>query len=254
MVLVKIEEVTKNFGGLKALDQVSFSVEQKEIVGIIGPNGAGKTTLFNVISGVFSPAFGRIWYDGKYIEGMKPNKIANFGIGRTFQIVRPFRELSVIKNVLAGLGAKFCRNFFSSLMLFNKRTYIRESMNLLNQVGLGGYEHELAKNLPLGLLRRLEIARALAISPSLILLDESFSGLSHHEITSQMDLVKRLQAEGKTVILIEHNMEVAMGMCDRIVVLDYGKKIAEGSPGEIQNDPLVIKAYLGEEEEVAGTE
>ena len=192
MVLLKTEDLTKSFGGLTALDHVNFSIDRQEILGIIGPNGAGKTTVFNAISGVFNPTAGRIWYDGKYIEGMKPNQVAGIGIARTFQIVRPFRDISVIKNVLSALGAKFCRNFFSSLMLFNKDKFIQEARDLLNQVELGKYENELAKNLPLGLLRRLEIVRALAIYPSLILLDESFSGLSHQEISSQMDLARRL--------------------------------------------------------------
>jgi branched-chain amino acid transport system ATP-binding protein len=251
MPFLRTENLTKRFGGLTALDQVNLSIDRQEILGIIGPNGAGKTTLFNVISGLFNPTAGRIWYDGQYIEDMKPNQVAAFGIARTFQIVRPFRDLSVIKNVLPALGAKFCRTFISSLRLFNKDNFVQEARDLLNQVELGKYEHDLAKNLPLGLLRRLEIARALAISPSLILLDESFSGLSHQEISSQIDLVRRLRTEGKTVILIEHNMEVAMDICDHIVVLEYGRKIAEGLPMEIQNDPLVIKAYLGEEEQIA---
>ncbi len=251
MPLLIAEDLTKHFGGLIALDHVSFSVEPREILAVIGPNGAGKTTLFNVISGLLKPDGGRICFDGQNIECMKSNQIAGFGIARTFQIVRPLRNLSVIKNVLSALGTKFCGKFISSLMFFNKENFIQEARNLLKRVELDGYENELAKNLPLGLLRRLEIARALAISPLLVLLDESFSGLSHQEISSQMDLVKQLRREDKTVILIEHNMEVAMEICDRIVVLEYGKKIAEGLPMEIRNDPLVIKAYLGEEEQIA---
>lgn len=255
MVLLKIENITKNFDGLTALNQVSFSAERKEILGIIGPNGAGKTTLFNLITGVYQPTSGKIWYNSQYIQGMKPDQIANLGIGRTFQIVRPFQGLSVIKNVLSGLGAKCCRNLSSCFLAFNKGHNIQEARNLLGQVGLSAYENELAKNLPLGLLRRLEIARTLAISPSLILFDESFSGLSHQEIFSQMDLLRRLRKEDeKTMILIEHNMEVAMEICDRIIVLEFGKKIAEGPPAIIQNDPLVIKAYLGEEEGIARAE
>lgn len=251
MPLLIAEDLTKDFGGLTALDHVNFAVERQEILGVIGPNGAGKTTLFNVICGLYKPNSGKILFDGKSIGGKEPNQIAAFGIARTFQIVRPLRDLSVRKNVLSALGAKFCDRFISSLMCFNRGEFIQEARDLLKRVELDGYENELAKNLPLGLLRRLEIARALAISPLLVLLDESFSGLSHQEIASQIDLVKRLRREDKTVILIEHNMEVAMEVCDRIIVLEYGKKICEGLPMEVQNDPVVIKAYLGEEEQIA---
>ncbi len=178
---------------------------------------------------------------------MAPHRIARLGIGRTFQIVRPFGQLNVIDNVLAGLGSRYCTRFVDALGLHSRKSFREEARAILAQTNLGEYENETACNLPLGLLRRLEIARALGLRPDLILLDESFSGLSHREAQSLLDLVRSLRAGGMTIILIEHNVQITMQVCDRVAVLDRGVKIAEGTPREIQNDAAVIAAYLGEQ-------
>jgi branched-chain amino acid transport system ATP-binding protein len=243
--MLSIHEATREFGGLIAVNGVSFAVEAKEIFGVIGPNGAGKTTFFNLVSGAIPLSSGRIVFNGTDTGGLPAYRIAHLGIGRTFQIVRPFGELSVLENVLAGIGARFCTSFMRSLQLYHRRKYLEEARALLARTHLTPYENEVARNLPLGLLRRLEIARALALMPKLILLDESFSGLSHREAASLAELVRELRSEGMTVLLIEHNMKITMDICDRLVVLDRGSKIAEGVPNSIANDQRVIDAYLG---------
>jgi branched-chain amino acid transport system ATP-binding protein len=243
--MLNIHEATRRFGGLVAVNNVSFAVEAGEILGVIGPNGAGKTTFFNLVSGAIPLSSGKIMFNGTDTGGLPAYRIAHLGIGRTFQIVRPFGELSVLENVLAGIGARFCTSFMRSLQLYQRRKYLAEARALLARTHLIPYEHEIARNLPLGLLRRLEIARALALMPKLILLDESFSGLSHREALSLAELVRELRSEGMTVLLIEHNMKITMDICDRLVVLDRGCKIAEGVPNSIANDQRVIDAYLG---------
>ncbi len=240
--------LTKRFGGLVAVNALDLDVGPREIVGVLGPNGAGKTTVFNLLGGVYPCSAGEITFAGHSIQNRRPFEIARLGLGRTFQIVRPFADLTVLQNVLAAIGARFCSGWLSMLAQYRRSAYLDEGRRLLALTEIVGWENERARNLPLGLLRRLEIARALALRPRLLLLDESFSGLSHKELESQIDLVRRLRDDGMSVLLIEHNMREAMRLCDRIDVLDHGAKIAEGSPRQIQDDPRVVTAYLGRDD------
>jgi ABC-type branched-subunit amino acid transport system ATPase component len=243
--LLQTRDLTRRFGGLLAVSDVNIEVFAREIFGVIGPNGAGKTTFFNLLSGIMPCSGGEIRFKNHDIHRLSPYRIARLGIGRTFQIVRPFGELSVIDNVLAGLGSRFCSGFAGALGLHHRKSFRDEARAILAQTGLGDHENEVARNLPLGLLRRLEIARALGLRPQLILLDESFSGLSHREALSLLDLIRSLRDAGMTIILIEHNMQITMKICDRIAVLDRGVKIAQGTPAEIRNNAAVVAAYLG---------
>lgn len=246
--MLQIRNVTRSFGGLIAVNDVSLDVAPSQIFGVIGPNGAGKTTFFNLVSGAIRCSSGEIRFKGAPTHGLPPHKIARLGIGRTFQIVRPFGELTVLENVLSGIGVQYCTSFFRSLGLSSRRKYRNKARELLQRTNLERYQDELAVNLPLGLLRRLEIARALALNPTLLLLDESFSGLSHLEIQSLSEMVRSLCKDGISVILIEHNMQVTMSLCERVAVLEHGRKIADGTPDEIRSDERVIAAYLGAEE------
>jgi len=247
MSLLEVKALSKEFGGLRALDGVSFAAGEGEILGIIGPNGAGKTTLFNLISGVYSPSSGEMSFQGESILRLKPHQISRLGIGRTFQIVRPFQNLDVETNVLVAFGHSFYPSLWKSVALFRQPEILGEVQALIERTGLRLYSKQLAKNLPLGFKKRLEIARALALRPRLLLLDEPSAGLRFAESAQLMELIRRVLDQGIAVLLIEHNMHVVMDLCKRIVVLDHGSKIAEGSPEEIRSNSLVIQAYLGKE-------
>jgi len=243
--ILKVENLSKHFGGLRAVDNVNFEVIPGEILGLLGPNGAGKTVCFNLITGVYKPSSGKIFFDDARTDGLTPHQIANLGVGRTFQIVKPFSTLSVLENVLVARGIARYSGLTKVWSSWRSKSETREAMKTLERVGLADLRDRKAGLLPLGNLRRLEIARALVIGHKLLLLDESFSGLRHEEITKLEDLIRSIREDGITVLLIEHNMRVTMGICDRIVVLDHGGKIAEGTPTAIQKNDRVIEAYLG---------
>jgi branched-chain amino acid transport system ATP-binding protein len=244
-MILEVKELSRHFGGLKAVDGVSFHVEKGEIMGLIGPNGAGKTTCFNVISGVYKPTAGKVLLEGEQIDGLPAHDIASKGIGRTFQIVRPFAGMTARRNVLVGLGMPRYTSMSKSWPVFNTKKARERAAEFLRDVGIEDLAESSSATLSLGNLRRLEIARALALEPRLLLLDESFSGLSQEEIGKMMKLVETIRDRGISVLLIEHNMRVAMTLCRRLVVLDHGQKLAEGPPEEIRSDERVIEAYLG---------
>lgn len=244
-VLLQTKALSKHFGGLKAVDQVDMDLCRSEILGLLGPNGAGKTVCFNLISGVYRPTGGEIRYQGKRIDGLPSHQIARQGIGRTFQVVKPFGSLTVLENVLVARGIHRYGRFSRLWGAWKSCSEIEAAMQVLERVGLADLAGRKAGLLPLGNLRRLEIARALVVARQLILLDESFSGLRHEEIARLEALIRSIRDDGITVLLIEHNMRVTMGLCDRIVVLDHGRRIAQGTPHEIQENERVIEAYLG---------
>lgn len=244
--LLQVKGLRKRFGGLQAVDGLDLDLQEGEILGLIGPNGAGKTVTFNLISGVYPPDEGEVLFQGKRINGLEPHQVAALGMGRTFQIVKPFSELTVLENVIAALGIKRYGSLRALWGRWDKPHYKEQAMEKLRRVGLEGLAHRKAGLLPLGNLRKLEIARALCVTRSCLLLDESFSGLRQQEIEQIEKLVREIRESGVAVLLIEHNMRVAMGLSDRVVVLDHGRKLCEGHPMEVSRDPSVIEAYLGE--------
>jgi branched-chain amino acid transport system ATP-binding protein len=239
MKLLEISGLNKHFGGLAACTNVDFHVEQGEILGLIGPNGAGKTTIFNLVSGALRPDSGAIAFKGCNIAGLKPHEITRMGIGRTFQSVKIFSKMSVFENVLLG-------HHFGKAKPSNKKGTKEETEGILEFVELSGMRDARAVDLILANQKRLEVARALATEPELLLLDEVMAGLNPTEVAQAMELVKRIRERGLTILMIEHVMKAIMSICDRIVVLHHGEKIAEGSPGDISKNKTVIEVYLGE--------
>jgi len=258
MAILTLDHITVRFGGLTAVSDLSFEVEQGEIVGLIGPNGAGKTTVFNTITGVYRPTHGRVSFNGEDITALRPDLITSRGIARTFQNIRLFSDLSVLDNVMVGHYVHMRSSTLATILGLptyrrEEQAAYQESLRLLQAVGLGAPELALRKpsHLPYGLQRRVEISRALATKPQLLLMDEPAAGMTPEEGRELIAFVRRIPSDfGVSVLLVEHTMPVVMGCCPRIIVLDYGKAIAEGSPQEIQSNQTVIEAYLGEAESV----
>lgn len=254
--LLDVKSITMQFGGLKAVDSLSFSIQPGELIGLIGPNGAGKTTVFNMLTGVYQPTAGEVYFEGQPTKGLKPYEISHKGITRTFQNIRLFKDLSVLDNVLIGGNQHVHYNMFAPLVqnrnfLTQERAQRDRALDLLSIFGLQDKANDEASCLPYGEQRKLEIIRALATGPKLICLDEPAAGMNHYETHVLMETIAKIRKDfNLTVLLIEHDMKLVMGICERIVVLDHGVKIDEGVPKHIQSSAKVIEAYLGTDEDV----
>lgn len=248
--LLEITNISKNFGGIAALTDVSLTIQRGEIYALIGPNGAGKTSLFNVITGIYAPDNGSILFNGGKVTGKKPHEMAKSGVARTFQNIRLFHSMTALENVMVG---RHCRTFSGVIgaVLQHPQAKAEEvaikhrARELLDYVGIAKHINTVARNMSYGDQRRLEIARALATEPQLLALDEPAAGMNHTETNSLEDLFRKIRADGVTILLIEHDVKLIMGLCDRLSVLNFGKKIAEGTPEFVKNHPEVIEAYLG---------
>jgi len=236
MKFLEMRKVSRFFGGIAAIKDVSFEVRKNEILGLIGPNGAGKTTMFNVVNGFYHPSRGEVYFKGQKISGFKPHQICQLGIARTFQVVKPLQRMSVLDNVIAS----------SFLRAKDKNQAVEIARDSLQFTGLYEDRDVISRGLSLGKRKRLEIARALATQPELLLLDESFAGLNPAELDESIGIIRKIKDRRITIMIIEHHMKVIMAISDRIVVLNYGEKIAEGTPLDIRSNPLVVEAYLGE--------
>ena len=248
--LLQVRDLGKNFGGIQALARVNFALRRGEIYGLIGPNGAGKTTLFNVVTGIYTADAGSIVFEGRSLAGLKANQVAERGIARTFQNIRLFANLSALENVMIGRHVRTRTGVIGAVLRHRaardeEAAIERRALELLEFVGIAGRANDAAATLPYGDQRRLEIARALATDPKLLALDEPAAGMNATESTALRELLRRIRAQGVTILLIEHDMRLVMSLCDRILVLDHGECLAEGAPREMQSDARVIEAYLG---------
>jgi branched-chain amino acid transport system ATP-binding protein len=242
---LRLEDVAIRFGGVRAIDGVSFAIEEGDFVGLIGPNGAGKTTLIKVVAGLLQPDRGRVWISGVDVTNDATAARVRRGLALTHQIVRPFREMTVLDNVALGAGYRHTSSPFRAMVHLDRRSEYDRAAHILAQVGLAGTESKLAGSLPLGQMKRLEVARALAVDPRVILLDEPLAGLNHAEASKQVETIAEVHARGITVVLVEHNLEEVMRICRRLIVLNNGQVVGDGEPREVMADPVVHDAYVG---------